>query len=245
MIERLIQDYLKDFAGSRILDLGPGYSDFSRFSARVIGASSITFLDNNAEVLAYQKERTLTEGIQSELVPGLITAESIAALAGPFDVIHCQEVLEHLVDAESVLAMLATKLSDRGRMIITVPSASSERIIRFINPGYMKDEQLGHVRQFTMEGLRRILKKAGLEPCVLIPVQPHYFLGHLWLFGTRAPMDGATGLVSGAGLRQRIFSLIVRSTARLFSLTGIRLWSRLFPRNYFAIARRGSGADTR
>lgn len=245
MIERLIKDSLKDFTGSRILDLGPGYSGFSRFSARVIGATSITFLDNNAEVLAYQKDRTLAEGIQAELVPGLITAESIAALAGQFDLIHCQEVLEHLVDADAVLAMLATKLRDRGRIIITVPTASSERIIRFINPDYMKDERFGHVRQFTMEGLRRILTKAGLEPSVLIPAQPHYFLGHLWLFGTRAPMDGATGRVSGAGVRQRIFSLIVRSTARLFSLTGVRFWSRLFPRNYFAIARRGSGADTR
>ncbi len=63
MVERLIHDRLKDFSGGRILDVGPGYSDFSRYSARLIGASSITFLDKNQEVLAFQMERNQAEGV--------------------------------------------------------------------------------------------------------------------------------------------------------------------------------------
>lgn len=243
MIERLIQEHLKGFTGSRILDLGPGYSEFSRFSARLIGASSITFLDSNANVLAYQEARSLEEGIRAESISCMIGADVIAALAGKFDLIHCQEVLEHLADAESVLASLAVKLTDVGRIIITVPTARSERFIRFVNPGYMRSEPFGHVREFEKEDLLRLLTEAGLVPDVLVPAQPHFFFGHLWLFGSRVSMNGATGQVSGSGIRQKMFRLTVRATRVLFIHTGIEFWSRMFPRNYFAIARRGPGAD--
>ncbi len=245
MISRLIQEHLKNFTGSRILDVGPGYSEFSRCSARLIGASCITYLDNNAEVLAYQEARNLSEGVRTELVHEVIGADSLAALDGQFDLIHCQEVLEHLSEAEGVLELLVSKLTDRGRIIITVPTARSERWIRLLNPKYMRDEQYGHVREFEKEDLLRMLAGAGLVPDVLVPAQPHFFWGHLWLFGTRVPIDGATGRVSGDGVRQRVFALIVRSTRVLFFHTGVEFWSWLFPRNYFAIARRGPGADTR
>jgi SAM-dependent methyltransferase len=245
MIERLIEEHLKGFTGTRILDVGPGYSEFSRCSARVIGASSITILDNDADVLAFQAERNRLEGIRTESISALIGTDTIGALAGQFDLIHCQEVLEHLPEAEVVLAALASKLTKRGRVIVTVPTARSERIIRFINPGYMRHEQFGHVREFDGEGLRKILAQAGLVPEILIPAQPHYFLAHLWFFGTRTPLQGSTGRVSGVGFRQKVFALVLRSTSGAFAATGFRFWSRLFPRNYFAIARRGPGADTR
>ncbi len=243
MIERLIQEHLKGFTGSRILDLGPGYSGFSRCSARLIGASSITLLDGNRDVLDFQEARNLEVGIRTESISCFIGADAINGLPGKFDLIHCQEVLEHLVDAESVLAALVSKMTESGRIIITVPTARSERHLRFVNRDYMRGDPFGHVREFEKKDLLRLLAEVHLVPDVLVPAQPHFFFGHLWLFGSRVPMDEATGQVTGSGVRERIFRLMVRSTRAFFFRTGIEFWSRLFPRNYFAIVRRGPDAD--
>ncbi len=145
MIEQLIHEHLKDFSGRRILDMGPGYSEFSRYSARLIGATSITFLDMNQEIPAFHKERNRAEGVPAETVCGMIRVETIGALRGLFDLIHCQEVLEHIPDPESVLESLASKLTDRGKIIVTVPTAWSERWMRRVNRRYMRNEAAGHL----------------------------------------------------------------------------------------------------
>ncbi len=175
----------------------------------------------------------------------MIRPETIGALRGLFDLIHCQEVLEHIPDPESVLESLASKLTDRGKIIVTVPTAWSERWMHRVNRGYMRNESAGHLREFDEEGLRGMLARAGLVPDVLLPVQPHSFIGHLWPICTRAPMDAATGRVYGNGVREGIFHLTVGAMRSFFFATDGEFWSRMLPRNYFAIARRGYRANIR
>jgi len=238
MIDGLLTSHLKGFSAARILDVGPGYSSFSRTAAATTGAREITYVDCDTSVLEWQKAENAKTGVQTstELFP--LSAAGIDRLPGPYDVILCQEVLEHLVDAEAVLAALARQLTPGGRMVITVPTRCSERWLKRLNPAYMKDEPHGHVREFGRADLERLLSGCGLAAEVILPTQPHYFLAHTWLFGTRMKVEGSTGRILSGGWRMRIMSRLLDGSRRFFLATGPAFWGRLLPRNYFVVATR-------
>jgi SAM-dependent methyltransferase len=236
MIETLIREHLKDFRAGRILDVGPGYSSFSRAAAAVTGAREITFLDFDAKVLAWQMAETAQAGITGIGVTLRLDATDLSNLNGPFDLIHCQEVLEHLPNAEQVLTALRLKLAPGGRMVITVPSRVSERWIKAINPAYMKDEPFGHVNEYDRNGLGQILDAAGLRPLVFVPTQPHYFVGHTWFYGSRMKSEPSSGKILTGGLRGAVYSRVFRMSRWFFTHTGPLFWGKIMPRNYFVIA---------
>ena len=238
MIESLIQKYLEGVTARRILDVGPGYATFSRAAARVTGAREITFLDFDQTVLSRQVEESRKCGLDALAVTLRLDERDLGTLRGPFDLIHCQEVLEHLPNAPAVLSALSKQLSPDGRIIVTVPTKVSERWLKLLNPAYMKDEPFGHVNEYTRMGLMSLLEAAELEPIVLLPTQPHYFLGHTWFYGFRMNSEPSTGRILTGGIRKSIFSLIMRGGRWFFSSTGPIFWGRVFPRNYFVVARR-------
>lgn len=240
MIERLLRTHLAGFRARTILDVGPGYADFSRIAAAVTGASHITFLDFDEGVLAWQMDRCRQSGIQATPWRVRLDISEILRSDSRFDLIHCQEVLEHLPNAENVLGALAGLLSPAGRIIITVPTACSERWLKRLNAGYMRDEPHGHVRLFDRQTLLRAIREAGLEPLTFAPTQPHYFLAHTWLFGTRMKTEGSTGRILTRGLRGFVLGHLTSSARRFFLLTGPDFWGRVLPRNYFVVAARGS-----
>ena len=121
-------------------------------------------------------------------------------------------------------------------MIVTVPTKRSERWLKTINPSYMKDEPYGHVNEFDEQALRNVIQRAGLEIRTLLPTQPHYFLAHTWLFGTRMKIDGSTGRILTGGLRGFVLSRLTSWSRKLFRATNPQGWGRVFPRNYFVVA---------
>jgi hypothetical protein len=94
------------------------------------------------------------------------------------------------------------------------------------------------VNEFTRQALRDLVQEAGLEIRILIPTQPHYFLAHTWLFGTRMKIDGSTGRILTGGVRGLVLSVLTSWSRRFFLATGPRWWGRVFPRNYFVVASR-------
>jgi len=236
MISDLITSNLAGVRCARILDVGPGFADFSRIAARVTGAASITFIDCDPEVLAWQAARCRDAGIEPTLLSMTLEESAVATIRDRYCLIHCQEVLEHLPGAEGTLRALARLLMPGGRMIITVPTRRSERWLRYLNPGYMRNVSHGHVNEYSAEDLRRLIDGAGLRVLVLQPAQPHYFIAHTWMVATRMPLEGSTGRPSLGGVRGRVFRFLVRYSRFAFRATHAGFWSRLLPRNYFAIA---------
>lgn len=236
MIESLLQTYLQNKPASTILDVGPGYGPFSRVAARITGATKIVYVDCSRAVLDWQAEECRKAGIEAEELQSVLDAESVSSVGGPYDLILCQEVLEHLREAEAVLQGLAGRLSPGGRVVITVPTRRSERWLRRINPSYMNNEPYGHVREFDEAGLRALLDCAGLVPEVFVPTQPHYFLRHTWVFGTRMQVEGSTGNIITQGFRRSVSSHLTEYSRRFFLATGPRFWGRILARNYFVIA---------
>jgi SAM-dependent methyltransferase len=237
MIETLLIRHLKDVKGHNVLEVGPGYGRFGRLAAELVGAESITFVDCDSTVLDYQLLEAKSAGLKAKAVNLLLDSTSVASIDCGYDLILCQEVLEHLHDAELVLNMLARRLSGVGYLVVTVPTQRSERWLRFLNPSYMCGEPHAHVREFDAKKLQTMISDAGLVTEAFIPTQPHYFLAHTWLFGTRARVQASTGTVLEEDFRTRGFRLIGRWSKRVFQITGPQFWGRLLPRNYFVLAR--------
>jgi SAM-dependent methyltransferase len=235
-----MEKHLKGLSARTLLDVGPGYSPFGLLAARLTGATEITMLDCDLKVLAAQATKYIEAGRTAVSVRNFLSAGAIGRLTGTFDLILCQEVLEHLADAEKVLAALANKLTADGRIVITVPTKFSERWLKRINASYMKNEENGHVRQFDRKALLAALEASQLAPLVFVSTQPHYLLGHTWLFGTRMKVEGSSCKVITGGLRGFVFGRLVRWSFRFFMLTGPEPWGRLLPRNYFLVAQKRS-----
>ncbi len=244
MIEQLLNKYLKGYEAENILDVGPGYNNFGRVSAQVTGAKEITYIDCNQDVLDWQTERCNELALNCVCLCKRVDGDDLFELTEHYDLILCQEILEHLQDAEQLLSLLTRSLSNGGRIIITVPTKRSERWLKTLNPHYMEDEQFGHVREFDEPTLRRMLHNVGLAELVFIATQPHYFVGYTWLMGLRQQIDGSTGKIISKGISVNIFSWLTRYSKRFFELTGSETWGRLLPRNYFIIATRSSNART-
>jgi SAM-dependent methyltransferase len=238
MIEFLLTEHLKHIHARNILDVGPGYGDFSRIAARLTGARHITYLDCNEAILQWQKAACEKAGITSEELAVNLDMDSLTDVKGRYDLILCQEVLEHLSNAEEVLSFLIKHLNKGGHAVITVPTKSSERWLKRINPAYMRDEPHGHVREFDESALRKLLSSAGLVPITFVPTQPHYFIGHTMLFLTRMKVEGSTGRVLTGGFRGFVLKFFSKGIKRFFMLTGPYWWGRVLSRNYFVVAQK-------
>ena len=241
MIEQHLRDNLRGFSATRILDVGPGYNNFSRIAAEVTGAQELAYMDYDEDILTWQVKRSKREHYAAQAIRITLGVDELAALPGEYDLILCQEVFEHLTDAEEVLKALVKHLSQKGRIVVTVPTRCSERWLKLLNPSYMKDEPYGHVREFDERGLRCFLQQANLKLLVFLPTQPHYFVAHTWLFGSRMHVEGSSGRILTGGVRGFIFGIIHKYTGKLFSLAPL-WWGKLLPRNYFVIAEKADRA---
>lgn len=238
MIGELVATYLQGIRCDSILDVGPGYADFSRIAATVTGARSITFVDCDVAVLQYQAQKCREAGIDATLLTMLLDSATVGSISDRFGLILCQEILEHLPDAGETLHALTGLLLHGGRIIVTVPTRRSERLLRFLNPSYMRDEPHGHVNEFDERALRALLAGAGLSVLAFLPAQPQYFIAHSWLVGTRMKLEASTGKILTRGVRGFVFGNLVKYSRLFFDATGLSRWSRVLPRNYFVVAGR-------
>jgi cyclopropane fatty-acyl-phospholipid synthase-like methyltransferase len=238
MIEELIRTSLTGFSARSILDIGPGYADFSRLSARLTGAERITFVDSDPAVLQFQRDECSRAHIEAGFTSFDFADTQRITNTERYNLIHCQEVLEHLTSPRTFLDRISSMLLPGGRMIITVPTGISERWLKRLNPGYMRNELHGHVQEFEANDLRRLAEECGLRILEFVPAQPQYFVAHTWMALTRMKVEGATGKLLTGGVRASAFSFILRASQYFFRLTGERFWGKLLPRNYFVLAER-------
>lgn len=221
-----------------MLDIGPGYSRFAAVVAEVTGAHYVTSLDCDKNVLDWQAQILSQKGHQTESIHAFLEIDTIQRIKARFDIILCMEVLEHLSNAEEILPALAELIANNGRIVITVPTKKSERWLRLINPSYMQTGTHHHVQEFDQQRLLDLLESSQLRPIVFIPTQPHYFISHTWLFGTRMQIDESTGRIITGGFRAYVWRFLCLHLFRLFSTFRPAFWGKVFPRNYFVVATR-------
>jgi SAM-dependent methyltransferase len=134
--------------GFRILEVGCGSGNVLRvLKDAAVGRGSVEGLEVSAPAAAAARIRT-----------GLpITNAHLADLDASerFDIIAAFDVLEHIRDEHAVLQQMRARLTDGGRVILTVPA----------HPRLWSafDVASEHMRRYTATGLTRALRKAGFE----------------------------------------------------------------------------------
>ncbi|GAA4816811.1 class I SAM-dependent methyltransferase [Litoribaculum gwangyangense] len=146
----------------RILDVGCGNGAFAQIikeknQAEVWGIEYI----NEHGLEAHKKLDTVYIGKCEDFIEGLPN--------NYFDVIYCNDVLEHLVDPYWVLSILKNKLSENGKIISSLPNVrfykSFIKVLLYKNWEY---EDYGimdrtHLRFFTKKSIKKMYEDLGFE----------------------------------------------------------------------------------
>jgi SAM-dependent methyltransferase len=80
-----------------------------------------------------------------------------------FDKLICSEVMEHVHDYRAAARELARVTRPRGRVAVTIPTATSENLYLRLGDDYFESPG-GHIRIFRPRDLAQALADAGLAP---------------------------------------------------------------------------------
>ncbi len=146
---------------SRILEVGTA-DGFTGRALREIGFTDLAGIERNP-VLAQE-----ARGQYRELLKADLDEPEAWPLEGPFDVILCADVLEHLQDPWRALRKLAGHLAPQGRLILSMPNSGHLwfRLNILLGRFPLQERGLfdrGHLRFFTWKTLRQLVEQAGLE----------------------------------------------------------------------------------
>lgn len=115
-------------ARGRVLDLGEGNGNFSRALARAgVDATYLAVPGESANYLRWRAER--------ERLPLKIVHE-LSELEGPYDIVYCLDVIEHLVDLEPVFERWKELLRPGGLLVATYYNGPNSTAPMHIDRGY-------------------------------------------------------------------------------------------------------------
>src|SRR5581483_9187298 len=144
--------------GQRLLDVGAAQGDMAQ-----------VLTTHGYEVTALEGDPTLAEMARRKCHK-VIVADldySLPNLEGPFDVVLCADVLEHLKNQLRVLVDLRHQLKPEGVAVVSVPNAAHLWVRLQLCLGRFDYAERGvldrtHLRFFTLSSFRRLLREAGL-----------------------------------------------------------------------------------
>ena len=134
----------------KLLDLGCGNGDncfyYSHRGWQVVGVD----IDISVAQAKYPQLNFIT-----------MAAECLDFPNDSFDEIHSRDVLEHVEDFSLALKEISRVLKKDGKLIISVPTARSEKVLQKIDrENWLRT---GHKRIFEVGGLEKALQAQGLE----------------------------------------------------------------------------------
>lgn len=101
---------------ARVADIGCGGGIFSEALARV--GAHVTAIDASSELIEVARHHALTQGLPVHYEA--LTAEQLAHDKGAhFDVVTCLELIEHVPDAQSLIAACAQLLKPGGVLVMS------------------------------------------------------------------------------------------------------------------------------
>jgi 2-polyprenyl-3-methyl-5-hydroxy-6-metoxy-1,4-benzoquinol methylase len=145
----------------RVLDVGCGAGATGR-RLRAEGASALVGVEPNPAAAAPARE--VFDTVHEAPIEELLEAGTVQ---GPFDTIQLYDVLEHLVDPESVLRGLRSLAAPGARLHISVPNARHWSLIRDLllrgTFGYTEwgHRDATHLRWFTPRDIEELVSAAG------------------------------------------------------------------------------------
>lgn len=211
----VILRYLPVGVGKRALDVGAADGYLATLLTR--RGLEVTCLERDPGLAAAAQgecRRVIVADLERELPP----------LDGPYDVIVCADILEHLSDPARVLASLLHHLGRDGRVIVSVPNVAHLWVRLQLLLGRFDYADRGildrtHLRFFTRRSFLRLLAEAKVEVTALIP--------------TPVPLPLL--------VPERLHGPWLSALHALNAVTA-RCWMGLFAYQFVAVARRGGPA---
>ena len=139
-------------AGKRYLDVGCAYGGFLAAFADA-GASEVAGFDFNPQLLDYARALLADYGVAARIEQASILDRGVIDRFGRFDVITCNDVLEHVGDQSTALENLAHLLAPGGYMCLEIPN-------RFAATFVLSD---GHFQKFGLTSLPKRLADRRFE----------------------------------------------------------------------------------
>jgi len=106
--------------GKRVLDVGSGYGGMLISMAEQ--GAAITGIEIDPERARMGKQRLDELGLEVPYLEGDICEKGIEEKLGRFDVVVCQDVLEHVMDPSAVIRSLCTMMKPCGVIYIQIPN---------------------------------------------------------------------------------------------------------------------------
>jgi 2-polyprenyl-3-methyl-5-hydroxy-6-metoxy-1,4-benzoquinol methylase len=115
--------------GKRVLDVGCAYAGFL-IAARQAGAREMVGVDIDPELLASAGLLLSDHSVSARLEIADLTDPHLPDLLGTFDIVFCNDVLEHVLDLEQAATNLEQLLTVRGRLFLEIPNGQAARYLQ-------------------------------------------------------------------------------------------------------------------
>jgi 2-polyprenyl-3-methyl-5-hydroxy-6-metoxy-1,4-benzoquinol methylase len=176
--ERRYQFSRRMIENKKVLDFGCGAGGYLK---RIIDLSSVAY---GVELEDIMREHLTNEGIKC--FPSIDVAEK--ELESKVDVITLWHVLEHLEDPIEMLKRLKGLLAENGKIIIEVPNADDALITKYKCKAFEDFTYWEcHLFLYTIETLKQIAARAGLECQFITQVQRYPLSNHLYWLSNNKP----------------------------------------------------------
>jgi 2-polyprenyl-3-methyl-5-hydroxy-6-metoxy-1,4-benzoquinol methylase len=147
--------------------------------------------------IEYEKEQAdLAQKRMTKVLVGDVAEQLTLLPDNYFDVIICNDVLEHLIDPYTVISKLRYKLKKEGVMISSIPNIRYFRNLfdYFFNKNWDYTDSgimdKTHFRFFTYRSIRKMFESNGYEVVKMVGINPTksirpliwnlFFLGSFW-----------------------------------------------------------------
>jgi 2-polyprenyl-3-methyl-5-hydroxy-6-metoxy-1,4-benzoquinol methylase len=213
----------------RLLDVGSGPGMFLLHGVER-GGWSVRGLEPSSQAVAHSR------GLGLEVTQAFLNA-GIAARLGPFDVVHMNEVLEHVPDPRDVLGCVDALLDPGGLIALMVPNDYSPfqlalRATRGVDPWWVAPPH--HVNYFDVASIQRLLS----ERFEVVSVETSFPIDLFLLMGDNYVGDDELGRACHAK-RKTFETTLARAGQTPLKLEIYRALAKLgIGRDVFVVARK-------
>jgi 2-polyprenyl-3-methyl-5-hydroxy-6-metoxy-1,4-benzoquinol methylase len=117
------------FKGKRVLDVGCAQGGFVVAASRS-GASSVVGIDVNPKVFETAPLLLGDYDVEADLRRADLTEPGLPKELGKFDLILCNDVLEHVTDVEAAIANLERLMAADARLFLEIPNGNAVHYVR-------------------------------------------------------------------------------------------------------------------
>ena len=185
---------IEAFAGRNVLDVGCAFGGFL-VAAREAGARRVVGVDIDPKLIDLARLQLADHHVSGELAIEDITSDGLADRWGKFDIVLCNDVIEHVVDPARCAGNLASVMKRGGKVFLEIPNGSAVDFMR-------RD---GHYGLFGLT----LLGRSEAERWWRLHFHDVYGVEHY------APLAYYMGIFSRAGISLRLLTAVDQTEKRI------------------------------